>query len=178
VLSKLYSGRAEVIGFEAPGDFEGIEVGDGDLIKGRVMGVAEVAPIGVPIPVFSSCLRRGGQGGGKQNGKRDRDAENAEPHKYSSSNGSLVYAAREKSLRDGLAGLSAATETVALSKLPALQIRRLNIRLAAQFLFNKVTLQNRFSSKCEARDDLAASRLGTSGRSHAPLEPVHVAETC
>ncbi len=57
---------AEVLGLEAPGDFERVEVGGVDLIERRVAGDPEIAAPRAPLAVGRAALRRDGCRGGEQ----------------------------------------------------------------------------------------------------------------
>src|SRR5262249_52001236 len=47
---------AETLRLESPGDLQLIEIGGGDLIEWRVMGVAEIATVGSPFSVSCAGL--------------------------------------------------------------------------------------------------------------------------
>ena len=54
----VFGARAQVVGLEAPGDFELAEVGRVDLIERRVAVVAQVAGVGRPLAVLGAQLIR------------------------------------------------------------------------------------------------------------------------
>src|SRR6185369_1815542 len=49
--------RTEVVGPEAPGDFQGLEIRRVDLIERRVPGAAEIAAVGRPLSMRRARLR-------------------------------------------------------------------------------------------------------------------------
>ena len=57
VPSSLYSGRGpEVVGLEAPGDFELAEIAGVDLIERRVLAAAQIGGVRGPLAVLRARL--------------------------------------------------------------------------------------------------------------------------
>ena len=67
---------SEVVGLEAPGDLERVEVRGGDLIERRVSRVAEIAAVGRPLAV----LRAGLAGDHSAQERHDNDDESGALH--------------------------------------------------------------------------------------------------
>ena len=64
-----FGARTEIVGLEAPGDFQFVEIPRVDLVERGVPGVAQIAAIGGPFAVFRSGLRQQGRYRYKQNYK-------------------------------------------------------------------------------------------------------------
>ena len=78
-LELEFGPRTQIVGLEPPGDFELREVRRVDLRKRRVVSVAEIGPVGGPLPVPGAGLRPERGRAGEGEGNRGRRAV-ASPH--------------------------------------------------------------------------------------------------